>query len=887
MHFILGMDSDTPERLGGKAAALAALTGQDVSVPPWFAVAPEAVLESLSASQRQAFSQSAQSSTPNPWPADLSVGTSVRTEIAVAMEALCPNGEFVAVRSSAREEDGEHHSFAGQLTSYLFVAPEDVSEQVAAVWQSARSESVMEYRKQKGLTQSPTPPTVLIQQMVDAAVSGVAFGADPVTGDAEVVVISSVYGLGTSLVSGECDADTHYVDGVGNITKRTIANKVQAHCAPNPGEQGIRVTDVAPAQALRPALTNDQVVQIAEIVRGLGAHFEGPQDVEWAISDGRIYVLQSRPITTALQQPSQEGVLNIWDNSNIVESYNGVTTPLTFSFASYVYDEVYRQFCHVLRVPIGRIEENAALFRNMLGLMQGRVYYNLLNWYRALALLPGFQLNRAFMEQMMGVKEGIPESVIDTSIVPTWRARTLDSLYLLRSAFALLRQHFGLAGTIRAFYARLEKSLTVDRHVLGAMRAEELVAYYTTVEGKLLKRWDAPLINDFLAMIFFGVLGGLCGKWLGNKGLANDLLCGQEGIISVEPARRMRQMAEVAAESDSFVELLCEGEFPDIPAGIAGQPKFAKAFDDYLEEFGDRCLEELKLESPTLYDDPMPLLRGIGHMARRAKESPRIEKDASRDEDPREVAERFVNQKLGAWSLKGRVFRYVLRHAKARVRDRENLRFERTRVFGLVRRIFVALGERFYEAGALDNARDVFYLERDEIFGFVEGRATTTSLRELVALRKRIFAAYRESPAPPSRFETRGIVCAVGVPLEEDVSDETSVDEERQGIGCCAGVVRGRVRVIEDPRCDQLLPGEILVAKTTDPGWVMLFSAAAGLLVERGSLLSHSAIVSREMGIPSIVSIDGITSWLNDGDVVEMNGTSGMIRRLTPEAEGS
>src|SRR5204862_4343208 len=108
-----------------------------------------------------------------------------------------------------------------------------------------------------------------------------------------------------------------------------------------------------------------------------------------------------------------DGVLNIWDNSNIAESYNGVTTPLTFSFARRIYEEVYRQFCRILRVPEAKIAASANVFRHMLGLIQGRVYYNLLNWYRLLMLLPGFQVNRGFMEQMMGVKEGVPPHLLE------------------------------------------------------------------------------------------------------------------------------------------------------------------------------------------------------------------------------------------------------------------------------------------------------------------------------------------------------------------------------------------------------------------------------------------------------------------------------------------
>src|SRR5206468_9355304 len=148
------------------------------------------------------------------------------------------------------------------------------------------------------------------------------------------------------------------------------------------------------------------------------------------IEAGRLYLLQSRPITSLARTADPDGVINVWDNSNIAESYNGVTTPLTFSFARRAYEEVYRQFCRILRVPEAKIAASADVFRHMLGLIEGRVYYNLLNWYRLIALLPGFQSNRGFMEQMMGVKEAIPEHLVKDLIAPTWSERVQDRLSL-------------------------------------------------------------------------------------------------------------------------------------------------------------------------------------------------------------------------------------------------------------------------------------------------------------------------------------------------------------------------------------------------------------------------------------------------------------------------
>jgi pyruvate,water dikinase len=480
------------------------------------------------------------------------------------------------------------------------------------------------------------------------------------------------------------------------------------------------------------------------------------------------------------------------------------------------------------------------------------------------------------MEQMMGVKEGLPDSIAGGLKDATWRARFRDGLRFLGSLAALAGNHLSVSKLIRRFYERLNKALGDKGPDLSQMRPDELVGYYRALESQLLTRWDAPLINDFLAMIFYGVLKKLTEKWCGEgaDNLHNDLLCGEGGMISAEPAAQVREMARSVADDPAFRELLREGTLDAILKAMDERPQFAAQYHAYLEKFGDRCLEELKLESSTLHDNPLPLLRSVAS----SPLSPGGRGVGGEGEARRE-AELRVRTALRWRPLRRLIFAWVLKNARGRVRDRENLRFERTRLFGRVRRILLELGRRFHALDVLDQPRDVFYLEVNEVLGFVDGTATCTDLRGLVALRKAEFERFQQMDAPADRFETHGVVNHAQKYQSSAPAEEAS-GEQRQGLGCCPGVVRGPVRVIIDPRGARLQNGEILVAERTDPGWIMLFPAAAGLLVERGSLLSHSAIVAREMGIPAIVSIRGVTRWLKDGDWVELDGSKGVVIRV-------
>lgn len=859
--------------LGGKAAALAALHNRGLPIPDWFVILPHAFETSL-ADRSQRPDRDTPCVPPAPTPA-------VMQQVDAALAKLCPDGELVAVRSSALEEDGSAHSFAGQLESFLMVSPAKVGPAVTAVWNSAFSERVRAYRAQHQLTGTPRPPAVLIQRMVRSEAAGVAFGADPISGRRDVAIVSAVPGLGTALVNGERDADTWHVDVSGRILQCQLATHTPDSPVGKTHPEG-RSTATPPSPS--PTLTDLQVRAVAQLVRRAGELQGCPQDVEWAMENGQLYLLQSRPITTSVDP----GALNIWDNSNIIESYSGVTRPLTFSFAQRAYTGVYRQFCQMLAVPKHRILAHESTFRNMLGLIRGRVYYNLLNWYRVLALLPGFTLNRRFMEQMMGVKEELPAEILAKLGNASLGDRFKDGLHVGCSLAALVTHHFLLPRKTRRFYQRLNEALAPTARPLDVMTAGELAAHFLDLEARLLTRWDAPLLNDFLAMIFYGVLRRVTTTWIGDAEgtLQNDLLCGEGGMISAEPAERIRALAQLAAPHSDLVRLLCDAPLPAIIAALESVPQFQSAYLEYLAKFGDRCLEELKLESLSLHDDPLLLLRSVGQLARRGIAESSVDL-APGGTGPRQEAEARVHRALARHALRRIVFRWVLRHTRARVRDRENLRFERTRLFGRVRRIFVELGRRLHSAGHLADPREVFLLEVDEVLSFVAGTTPATPLRDLVARRQAEFMGYQATEPPPNRFTTHGLVrhdtSFTVVHPPAGVADP----HQRKGIGCCPGVRRGRVRKILDPRQATIQRGEILVAARTDPGWIMLFPAAAGLLVERGSLLSHSAIVAREMRIPAIVSLDGLMDWLNDGDLVELDGGTGVVRRIETGLAGA
>jgi len=804
---VVGADAASASDVGGKAAALGRMTAQGFDVPEFFAI-PSGCVPGADA-------------------------------IADALAAI-GRGPY-AVRSSGLSEDGASDSHAGQYETILDVEADDVPAAIARVIASANGEGIAAYRQERGVVDA-RDPGVVVQKMAPADYAGVAFSADPVTGRRDRIVMSAVAGLGEALVAGEVDGTTWWLD-----------------------HASARIVSVEGDASL---LEGFHVEAVADLVRRVEAACGCPQDIEWAFVGDRLHLLQARPVTSKLRDaPIADPGVAVFDNSNIVESYPGIVSPLTFSFAQYAYARVYVSFVELLGVTRSETARSRTVFENMLVRVDGRVYYNLGNWYRALALLPGYSLNRAHMETMMGVGAPLPDRVASTigGSDLTGAARMREWLRVAGVGAGLLREAVRLPSTSTDFRGRLDRALEATTHErLTAMSETELATEYRRIEAELLDRWDAPIINDFLCMMAFGASRRMLERWLGADGLEihNDLLIGQGDIVSARPPRLIREMGTVAAGDPATLDALRSGDVAAVRASAIGG-----MIDAYVSEFGDRCTEELKLESVTLDEDPRSL-----HSAILASAS-----SPPRETPPeREPFARF-DAAMSRMPFRRLLARPLLAWTRARVRDRENLRYERTRIFGRARRLFLAAGRRFHASGLLNDPRDVFMLTVDEVLGTIEGFAPGGDLIGLAGVRRAETESVGMMPDPPERILVEGPAhTASGRPPAPRISDAST---SRTGTGCSAGTVRAVARVVRDPRSQSIAPGEILVARHTDPGWIALFASASAIVVERGSLLSHSAIVAREMGIPCVVGLSSATDWIEDGEVILVDGSTGLVRR--------
>ncbi|NJC74043.1 phosphoenolpyruvate synthase [Planosporangium thailandense] len=813
---------------------------------------------------------------------------------AVADAYVGIGGGAAAVRSSAAGEDSDQLSFAGQYDSFLNVVGVDaVAGRVRDCWASAYSSRALVYRRLHGLSSEPAGMAVVVQRLVPADVSGVLFTANIRVRPRHEMLVSAVYGLGEGLVSGAVDADTITLDrATGAVTAVVVGEKrdrVMAGPAP-----GCRTVAVDPQRRAEPALTPAQIDALRTTGERIEALYGRPQDIEWAFADGRLYLLQSRPITATVEGDGG-GDVRVWDNSNIIESYGEVTAPLTFSFARHMYGRLYREYCSLLGVPRSQLALMDSGFASMLGYFDGRVYYNVLNWTKVIGLLPAYRVNRRILAAAMGV----PETPTETGHRP--RPLQYDSALLTAVVRTRIAVTFGwycltVKGSVARFLRQFDEVYReFDGLDYDAMPAAEVYRHFTAVERTLLARWGRMAVLDNVVMLSYAVLYALTGRWLPDAPewfLWHVVKVGDD-VESALPARRLTELARQLRDQPRLAAVVRERSAEDAYAWLRAEPGPDAAWlraelARYVREFGYRSANELKLEEPDLRADPTPLMSMLRDAlsSEASPDAAGAAGSAGAAGPGGEDADAYLDARLRGprrWTYE-RARGFV----RTALRERERVRFARTRAFGMARRMFTAIGADLARTGVLAQPRDVFFLRLEELRDLFTATTDHRELRPLAQLRRDQQARQRRLPAPPPRFVTVGGPYASArrpdAPPAGRHAAPASADGQAavlRGTPSSPGVVVGEARVADRPRD---VGANIVVTYRTDPGWVGALSSATALLIERGSPLSHVAIVARELGVPTVVQIPELTARIRSGMRLTVDGAQGTVEIHSGEA---
>ncbi len=498
----------------------------------------------------------------------------------------------------------------------------------------------------------------------------------------------------------------------------------------------------------------------------------------------------------------------------------------------------------------------------MLGIFKGRIYYNLLNWYQMLSFLPAFDQRRKAWDQMIGISDRIP-----------YDAQKLSKLFKMLSYIKVVKLIFTVRTTAKNFFRNFDRLFPRFKQIDYSCKSpHELIRIFNDIEKNLGAFWHLTLYNDLCAMTYYEGLKQLCKKWDLDKleNLHNDLFCGTKEVESVIPLKSLIRISERVKENSQYQYLFSLNDNLQIWNTIQHHPYYKKlhaCINEHLENFGDRTLEELKLERPTLREKPEHL---IGLLKTVINNPHQTKHEGSRSED----VDRAVRTALRN-PLKSLFFNFVLKKARFAMATRESMRLARARLYGIVRRLFSRLGIILVDEGILKNHKDVFYLTVEELSDYIEGSATTVNLQDLVSIRRKEYGQYSRVKQIEEKIETNGIPYLNPVSIDNSrISDEKYL----QGVGCSSGSITGKAKIITDPNLEMPTENYILVTRSTDPGWVFLMMRSKGIVVERGSVLSHTAIIGRELGIPTIVGAKAATQIIPDNCDLQMNGRTGVVQ---------
>jgi len=723
------------------------------------------------------------------------------------VESLVGDGEGpFAVRSSCNLEDGAEHSFAGQFDTYLNVTREELLQKVSQCFLSVFRENVREYLKTCGIPEGSLRMNVMVQDMVQADRAGVLFTANP-RGVLNESVIVVGRGLGEGVVSGGSDVTTYYY----HLTDQLYYYE---------GSEEL--------------LLPREVEELIALAKRLEELFGRYLDVEFAFQGGKPYILQARKITTLCEDHPL-----VLDNSNIVESYPGLSLPLTISFVEMVYGGVFKGVSRRILKNEKELRKYEDVFYHMVGHANGRIYYKISNWYKVLKFLPMHEKIIPVWQEMMGVRQkGYDDE--DEKLSPIMRMMIyLNSVYELFSVTRHMKQLEKKFREVNCdFYKQYRDDLT----------PKELIELYQRVKGQLLDVWDVTLLNDLKTFIYTGLVKKrLSKRHPGEDGYANRYISGISNIESMKPVRALIDLAH------------------DLPNYTPQECRIRK--QDYVQKYGDRNLEELKIESKTFRSHPEILEEKIREFR---KDPVRLENLYQEMHIQREnnTKEDVLSKLLGKKCAQG-------------ISWREKSRLNRSRVYGMVRLIFRSMGVTYAQQGILQEPEDIFFLTIEEAFALAEGDPLRENVKKSVEERKMEYEIFSKIP-PYSRliFEKQ----------EFDKHHERVNAFQRrreagmlQGVPCSAGEITAKALVIRNVEDAQDVSDKILVTRMTDPGWVFLLTTAKGVISEKGSLLSHTAIISRELGVPAIVGVENLMESVKTGDVIHMDGNTGKIEIIGRE----
>jgi rifampicin phosphotransferase len=752
-----------------------------------------------------------------------------------------------AVRSSATAEDLPTASFAGQQDTYLNVlGTAAILEHISRCWASLFTERAVTYRLRNGFDQRKVQMAVVMQQMVFPQAAGILFTADPVTSNRKVVSVEAAFGLGEALVSGRVNADVYKVRDSEIVAKSIATKQLAIRASPAGGTQELALE---PERQAQPALTDAQVVQLAQLGRRIEAHFAHPQDIEWCLAEGDFWIVQSRAITTLFPIPEATDQANhVYVSVGHQQMMTDPMKPLGVSMwqltaLAPMHEAGGRLFVDVTQRLASPTTRGSILALGKSDPLIGDALQSIVERGDFLPSLadadpadPGGLLLREAPNPID------TDPAIVTGLIERYQASVAD-----------LRRDIETKSGPALFDFLLEAFAEHKRALRDPLSIQAIMA------GMEATWW----LNDKLQ------------EWLGEKNAADTLtrsaphnVTSEMGLALLDVADVIRPHPDVVA----FLEVVEDDGFLDELATLAGGPEARDAIETYLDRYGMRCVGEIDITRPRWSERPTTLVPLIldnirnfepGAGKRRFEQG---RQEALRSE--RELLERL--RALPDGGRKAAETKRMIDRVRTFIGYREYPKYFIVSRYFVYKQALLEEAERLVQTQVLHERDDIFYLAFQELHDVVR---TNHADDELISRRKHAFRLY--GALTPPRVLTSDGEIITGAYRRDDAPAGALI-----GLAVSAGTIEGRARVIHDMSEAELESGDILVTPFTDPSWTPVFVAIAGLVTEVGGLMTHGAVIAREYGLPAVVGVEHATRLILDGQRIRVNGTDGYVELL-------
>jgi phosphoenolpyruvate synthase/pyruvate phosphate dikinase len=789
----------------------------------------------------------------------LDIPSPIRQEIIQAWQQTGSQYAY-AIRSSATAEDLPGASFAGQQDTYLNIKGEsELLFHVRKCWASLFTDRAITYRAKNGFDHRKVLLSVVVQQMVFPEVSGIMFTSDPVTANRKVVSIDAAFGLGEALVSGLVNADLYKVRA-GKIVKRQIAAKKLAIYPLVDG--GTEERELPPHQQSQQALADEAILALALVGRLIEAHFGRPQDIEWGYADGRIYIVQSRPITTLYPLPELSNAApGVFVSFGHVQMMTDPIKPLGMSIWENTMAALDSRFAPVAA--------------------GGRLYLDitdsLASWLGRKTAPAMYSKSDALLSS--AIAEVIRRRDFIATLKPRKRAPGTKS-YMKKSMAAIAGASFKMlfrekieAPDVAAIAGKVIAELRSDLAQRSGRERLDLIAGHFRKGFEVFMEWiGRPVFAAWMASM---LIGWLTRRWLGEPSPLDELTKSAPGNVSTEMGLELGDLADVIRTYPAALKYLKEADDATFLEGLGrveGGAVIRPAFAAFLAKYGMRCPGEIDITRPRWREKPTQLMPALISHIQSAEPGEHRRKFAQGKTDAEGAAQtllRRLKRKMGG-GFKARMMGKLIRTYREFIGLREYPKYLMVSLLDEYKRAIMEEAARLVELGTVERAEDVFYLTLEELTDAV---TSGWADRGKIAALKEKYAEY-EKLRPPR------VLTSEGEAFFGSYAPREFPEGALAGMPVSSGIVEGRAQVITKLEDADLEKGDILVAPFTDPGWTPLFVSASGLVTEIGGLMTHGAVVAREYGIPAVVGVDDATRKIHDGQIIRVDGTQGFVEIL-------